>query len=50
MRIKVNGKQYTLRKEAKEFYLEAICFSTICAMLFSVAYLAAFIANAVCPM
>lgn len=49
MRIKVNGKYYKLRKEAKDTYLELICSGIWFTILFALVSLAAFIANTICP-
>lgn len=50
MRIKVNGKYYNLREEAKDMYLELICGAIAFSTLFGLAALAAIIANTICPL
>lgn len=50
MRINVNGKKYTLRKEMKDFYLELVCGLIIFTALFLLVELTAFVANTVCPL
>ena len=49
MRIKVNGKYYRLRKEAKDMYLELACGLIIFTGLFLVTLAVVFVANTICP-
>ena len=49
MRINVNGKKYTLRKEMKDFYLELVCGLIVFTVLFALVSLTVFIANTICP-
>lgn len=50
MRIKVNNKYYSLRKEAKDMYLELVCGLIVFTVLFLLVELTAFVANTVCPL